>query len=268
MIVVFSGTGNSRYVSDMMADLLQDEVIDANRYIKERKKASLFSEKPWIFVSPVYVSAPPKIFMKFLQVSSFKGSTDCYFVQTCAGGMGACAYYNQAIAEEKQMEYRGTAEVIMPQNYLVYFKTREKEESDRIRKNAEPAIRVLSSLVAEQENFADPGMTKAEVLATEAILDPYYKYFMKAKAFYVTDACISCGKCEKVCMFGNIRMRDGAPRWGKNCMHCMACINSCPKEAIEYGKKSVGKPRYLCEVYRTEVNGDFAEDEKNSNEEE
>ena len=26
--------------------------------------------------------------------------------------------------------------------------------------------------------------------------------------------------------------------------YCMACINQCPKDAIEYGKGSVGKPRY------------------------
>ena len=36
--------------------------------------------------------------------------------------------------------------------------------------------------------------------------------------------------------------------WGKNCTHCMACICYCPKEAIEYGKKSKGKPRYHFEA--------------------
>ena len=30
--------------------------------------------------------------------------------------------------------------------------------------------------------------------------------------------------------------------------HCMACICYCPKEAIEYGKKSKGKPRYHFEA--------------------
>lgn len=36
----------------------------------------------------------------------------------------------------------------------------------------------------------------------------------------------------------------GKPVWGKNCTHCMGCINFCPKEAIEYAKGSVGKTRY------------------------
>jgi epoxyqueuosine reductase QueG len=46
----------------------------------------------------------------------------------------------------------------------------------------------------------------------------------------------------------NIRLENGKPVWGKNCTHCMACICYCPKEAIEYGKKSKGKPRYHFEA--------------------
>ena len=46
----------------------------------------------------------------------------------------------------------------------------------------------------------------------------------------------------------NIRLENGKPVWGKNCTHCMACICYCPKEAIEYGKKSKGKPRHHFEA--------------------
>ena len=57
-------------------------------------------------------------------------------------------------------------------------------------------------------------------------------------------ACIGCGKCVELCPLNNIHLENGKPVWGKNCTHCMACICYCPKEAIEYGKKSKGKPRY------------------------
>ena len=50
------------------------------------------------------------------------------------------------------------------------------------------------------------------------------------------------------CPLNNIRLENGKPVWGKNCTHCMACICYCPKEAIEYGKKSKGKPRYHFEA--------------------
>ena len=46
---------------------------------------------------------------------------------------------------------------------------------------------------------------------------------------------------------GNITLKNKKPVWGKHCTHCMACICYCPAEAIEYGRKSVGKPRYCFE---------------------
>ena len=58
--------------------------------------------------------------------------------------------------------------------------------------------------------------------------------------------CTGCGACVRACMLNNVSLTDGRPVWGKNCTHCMACICGCPQKAIEYGKKSVGKPRYQC----------------------
>ena len=72
----------------------------------------------------------------------------------------------------------------------------------------------------------------------------FYKCFVKADAFTANDKCIGCGKCAKMCPLNNIELKNSKPVWGKNCTHCMACICLCPTEAIEYGKKSVGKPRY------------------------
>ena len=57
-------------------------------------------------------------------------------------------------------------------------------------------------------------------------------------------ACIGCGKCEKLCPLNNITLQNARPVWGTNCTQCMACICYCPTRAIEYGKKSAGKPRY------------------------
>ena len=49
--------------------------------------------------------------------------------------------------------------------------------------------------------------------------------------------------------FCSLEIKDGRPVWNGNCTHCMACICNCPVEAIEYGKKSVGKRRYLCRKF-------------------
>ena len=78
----------------------------------------------------------------------------------------------------------------------------------------------------------------------------FYRFFVKAEAFRATEACIGCGKCVELCPLNNIHLENGKPVWGKNCTHCMACICYCPKEAIEYGKKSKGKPRYHFEALK------------------
>ncbi|MGN0634034.1 MAG: EFR1 family ferrodoxin [Oscillospiraceae bacterium] len=68
---------------------------------------------------------------------------------------------------------------------------------------------------------------------------------ISAKKFYVSDKCSGCGKCAERCPLNNIKTAGGKPVWGNDCTHCMACIAGCPNEAIEYGKKTIGKPRYF-----------------------
>ena len=62
------------------------------------------------------------------------------------------------------------------------------------------------------------------------------------QAFASAGACFAFRAAS--CPLANISMKDKRPVWGDACTHCMACINLCPKQAIEYGKRTEGKPRY------------------------
>ena len=85
-----------------------------------------------------------------------------------------------------------------------------------------------------------------------SILQNTWKYSVYADnrkldiKFIINDNCISCGKCEKLCPLSNIKLIEGQPIWGNHCTHCMACISRCPKGAIEYGKKTKDRIRYVC----------------------
>lgn len=54
------------------------------------------------------------------------------------------------------------------------------------------------------------------------------------KGFSISDDCISCGVCLKVCPKRNITMENSRPIFHHNCSCCMACVSYCPKKAIKY----------------------------------
>ena len=244
MIIYFSGTGNSRFAAKKIAELTGDTLCEAAKYTREGKGAEFTKPGKYVFVSPVYVSAPPRAFLDFIRKSSFPNNVRAYFIMTCAGGMGGSPEYCRRIASEKGFAYLGTAQVCMPQNYIAFFKTFDAAENREKVREALPVIEGIADFILEGSELPDPGMKAWEFLSTEMILGMYYRDFMKAKAFRATDACIGCGRCAAVCPLANIELKDRRPVWGDNCTHCMACINLCPKQAIEYGKRTVGKPRY------------------------
>jgi ferredoxin len=244
MIFYFSGTGNSRYVARQLADLMGDSVCDIASYTRSAAGDTFRDDRPFVFVAPVYVAAPALSLLEFLKKSCFQGSRKAYFVMTCAGTMSGSPAFCRKAAEELGLEYMGTASVKLPQNYIAYFSMKSAEENRKIIDAAQPVIGALARDILEGRPFTDPKINKLEYASTLLILKPYYRWFITAKKFRVEDSCIGCGKCEKLCPLGNIRMEAGLPHWGDHCTHCMACINFCPKDAIEYGKGSVGKLRY------------------------
>lgn len=49
----------------------------------------------------------------------------------------------------------------------------------------------------------------------------------------VTDGCVGCGICEKVCLSASIRVINGkATHISGNCQTCFACVHACPQKAI------------------------------------
>ena len=57
-----------------------------------------------------------------------------------------------------------------------------------------------------------------------------------------------------------IEMIAGRPVWTEDqCNMCLACINRCPAKAIQYGKKTEKRGRYVHPIYQTNKNGEMTE---------
>ena len=248
MILCFSGTGNSRYIAKKIAAELQDEIVDVNAKIKAVDYSPIKTGENVVVVTPTYAWRIPRIVSDWLSKTKLLSAKRIWFVMNCGSEIGNASKYNRSLAEQKHLCYMGTSQILMPENYIAMFNAPRKEQARSIVEQAEPELqKVLTRLKAGQE-FPPPRENLYDRLMSGPVNPVFYRFFVKADAFRATDACIGCGKCVELCPLNNIRLENGRPVWGKNCTHCMACICYCHKEAIEYGKKSRGKPRYHFEA--------------------
>ncbi len=246
MVIYFTGTGNSRYIAEELAKQLQDTAVDAATRIKEGAHPQFESEKPYVFVAPVYAWRMPRVFENWIRQCSFAGNQKAYFVLTCGGEIGAAGNYVEKFASECGFAYMGTAAVVMPDNYIVMFSPDSEEQIALTISRAEQDTAALCERVALGEAFDRVKIKLLGHLESGLVNRCFYRFYIGAKKFYATDACVSCGKCRDACMLKNITLKDGKPTWGKDCTHCMSCISKCPTEAIEYGKHTKGRRRYHC----------------------
>ena len=248
MVLYFSGTGNSRYLVRRIAEGLDTPLYDLNACIKAGDTAPVQTGQDVVLVTPTYAWRIPRVVWEWLGNTELTGAERIWFVMDCGSEIGNAAKYNRQLAAQKRLQYMGTAQIAMPENYIAMFNAPQAEEARSIVEQAAPALqKVLAQLRAGQE-FPPPRDTLYDRFMSGPVNPVFYRFFVKADAFQATDACIGCGKCVELCPLNNIRLENGKPVWGKHCTHCMACICYCPKEAIEYGKKSKGKPRYHFEA--------------------
>lgn len=247
MVLYFSGTGNSRHAAKKIAEILGDELLDINERIKSNDFGAVEVSKRLVFVTPTYAWRIPNVVTQWISKTIFLGAKSAWFVMTCGGEIGNAEKYNKKLCGEKGFSYMGTAQILMPENYVALFKTPEKAEARRIAEKAEPEIESAAKIIGEEKRFKKPRNNLYDRFMSGPVNVTFYPLCVKAKAFRVTGGCVGCGKCEKLCPLNNIELKNKKPVWGNNCTHCMACINYCPVKAIEYGKSSEKRPRYCFE---------------------
>lgn len=246
MVIYFSGTGNSRYAAESIAAIVGDTLTDSAAYIREKNSGEFRSDKPYVFVCPTYGWRIPRVFSNFIETGTFKGSSAAYFVLTCGDSMGGAAMDHEMMCNGKGFRYKGTAAVVMPENYVAMFSVPDEEESDRMIAAADVRLGEIGALIAEEKKLPDVNCGIGGRLESKLINPLFYAFFVNSNGFRVNEkACTACGICAAGCPLGNIYLKDLRPYWGVRCTHCMACIARCPEKAIDFKKKTVGKRRYL-----------------------
>lgn len=248
MVLYYSGTGNSKYVASRLADTLGDTLVCMTERIKQNDTSPVSTGERVIIVTPTYAWRIPRLVKAWLLKTELTGAKKAWFVMSCGSEIGNAAKFNRALCRDLGLEYMGTAQIIMPENYIAMFDAPERDEARAIVAAAEAHIDRAADCIAAATPLPAAPLTLADRMKSGPVNPVFYKFCVGAKAFTVSDKCVSCGKCEKLCPTNSVRLEAGKPVWGEGCTHCMACICYCPAEAIEYGKISLGKPRYHFEA--------------------
>ena len=122
----------------------------------------------------------------------------------CGSEIGNAAGYNRQLAAQKHLHYMGTAQIIMPENYIAMFNAPQKEQAKSIVEQAEPELqKVLTQLKAGQQ-FPAPRDNLYDRFMSGPVNPVFSRFFVKAEAFRATEACTGCGKCVELCPLNNI----------------------------------------------------------------
>ena len=244
MVFYFTGTGNSGYAARRIAEGLGEPLLCLNDRIKAGGTAPVEAGERLVIVTPTYAWRIPRIVEDWLLHTELTGAKRAWFVMTCGSEIGDADRYNRRLCQAKGLVCMGTAQIVMPENFIAMFNAPTVEEARRIVAKAEPFIDRAIAAIRAGHMFSPPRKKLYDRIASSAVNPVFYPLFVKANPFTASDVCIGCGKCEKLCPLNNITLQNARPVWGTNCTQCMACICYCPTRAIEYGKKSAGKPRY------------------------
>ena len=187
MILYFSGTGNSKYIAKRIAEAIRENTVDLNMKIKENDTSPLQTGRDVIIVTPTYAWRIPKIVSEWIDKTEFIDGKRIWFVMNCGSEIGNAANYNRELSEQKKLQYMGTAQILMPENYIAMFDVPKEEEAWKIVTKAESVIKKIIAYIKAGKEFCPPRNNLYDRFMSGPVNPIFYKFFVKANAFQAND---------------------------------------------------------------------------------
>lgn len=251
MIFYFSATGNSKYAAQKLQEAFGGEMINiAEAVRKERFLYGTAQDEKVFFVLPVYFWNLPDIVLEFLRRMDFEGDGIIVrAVLTCGASMGGADRIFRNALTGKNCRVEDVYPLIMPDNCVVFFPIPDSEAQTAVLRRSDQEIgRIIGDVSRGEKKGRSSGAWKG--LASKAGGAAYRK-MKKTQKFWVKDSCFGCGLCQTICPQSVIVMEEGRPVWTKDrCTWCLGCINRCPAEAIQFGKRTEKRDRYIHPIWK------------------
>jgi len=238
-IFTFTGTGNAFAIARRLADGLGDtEVLRMSPRAPDVTGVERIG-----LVFPVFGWGMPRMAMEFVRSLRVGPGQYVFAVATCAGSHaktlvqtrkslragGSDLHAGFAVLGEFHISFPGSKPLAIIR--LMSWLSR----NDRPALFAERADEIIEAVVEKRSHAVETTGPLANMLGA-LVNGAARESFRKAdRAFASTDACVSCGICERVCPRENVTLEGGRPAWHHDCEFCYACVAWCPRNAITLG---------------------------------
>lgn len=253
MIFYFSGTGNTRWAAEQLAQATGERLLSMAEELRSGNGCYELSEGERIgFCFAVHGWQPPHIVRQFIRQLRISGAEGhfCYALVTCGDSIGCTIEMLGSELAAVGLRVESAFSLVMPESYvcLPFMKTDTPErEQQKIAQAREDLTRYAQLIVERRAGEMHLVKGPAPWVLSHVIGAYFNGQMISDKKFRVdADACIGCGVCERVCPTGNVVLTDGRPQWQHDgsCTCCLACYHHCPKHAINYGSITRKRGQY------------------------
>lgn len=250
MILWYSGCGNSRFVADTLSrELADDNMVFIPEAARLGTTLEFGPDDVLGIVFPVYSWSVPKLVSEFLRTASIKGKPAYIFAAcTCGDQTGLTWEHLKKDLAKQNITLNAFFSFQMPETYinLPGFELDTTENAARKINGTKESLKEAVKLIKERAQGNYDRLKGGSSFLKSNILKPlFYGLLITDRKFRVSDACIGCGICAKSCPLQNITIENDRPKWNGHCTNCMSCYHRCPKNAINFGKNTVGKGQYF-----------------------
>lgn len=253
MIFYFSGTGNTRWAAETLAQATDERLLFIPKEAKGECYYTLAEGERIGFCFPTHGWQPPHIVRAFISRLRFSNAEGhyCYALTTCGDSIGrTMEMLNADLQAAGLPAAKSLFTLIMPESYVclpfMYTDTPEREH-EKI-SEARRQLAVFAQLIVDRREGEVHTVRGLMPWAMSHIVGNYFnKHMVTDRKFRVdADRCVHCARCSQVCPTGDLYMNDGLPDWwGKgDCTCCLACYHHCPQHAINYGSITRKRGQY------------------------
>jgi ferredoxin len=243
VIYYYTGTGNSLWTARLLAAELDDaEVQPMVRVIRDgvAPEADVVG-----MVFPVHSWGVPSLVIQFLKVIRENPARYYFACAVNAGQVSRTLVQLQKLMLSYGLSLSAGFDIALPSNYIPWGGPGSAANRQELYDVADRKVRQAAAYVSREES----GLVERGPLWQRIVFSAVYKMSFSAmprmdRSFWVDEKCNACAVCASVCPVGNIVMEAERPTWQHHCEQCLACLQWCPREAIQYGKKTAAYERY------------------------